>query len=851
MILLILPAGFAGGQDILPFEPSDTLEEIRYKIDHNGYSFEVSDNWVFSMSPEEKSRFFSRRAPAFARALTAGTGIGPLESRLGTVELPASFDWRYHDGHAYIGPVRDQGGCGSCYAFGACAAAEGTYNWATGNFDTNCADFSESYIIWCLGRLPAYSSDFFGCDGASYAYMELEALTVEGVTDDSDFPYTTTDPGSCTHWGDQTTVFQDWYRVDCSDIEAIKTAIMTYGVVDAAVYAGDPFSAYDNGIYEDGNTDCDGTPCSYTTTNHAIALVGWDDSPPEGGGGVWILRNSWGTGWGESGYMRIRYTSAAVACAVCYLVYEPPTSPTPTPVGYHTPTPTPSTTPTPEGFHTPTPSPTPSTTPSPAPYSIPFPEDFEGAWSGGAPEGWMKEYIMGTNDWTQAAGGYIGHPASAHGGSYNARFFYNDYDDIVTRLISPRLEFGPHIYNPRLSFWLAMEEWLGDQDELSVYYRTSAGGEWNLLTHYDSSLPAWTEQAIDLPEPGDDYYICFQGTANYGYGVCLDNLLITGNATSPTPTPVAPPTASPTPTPVAPPPAPLTPTPVPPTPTPVPPTPTPRPETPTPVPPTPTPTATIIPTPSVTPTSEERTPWIYDYNGDGTSDIGIFRPGSGLWAIRGVTRVYFGGLTDETVPGDYDGDRTTDIGIFRPASGLWAIRAVTRSYFGRASDVVVPGDYDGDGTDDIGIFRPASSLWALRGVTRIYFGGTTDEPAPGYYNGTGAKDIGIFRPTSGLWAIRIVTRVYFGGIDTETVPGDYNGDGSWSIGIFRPASGLWAIRGVSRVYFGSDYDITVPGDYAGTGTDAVGIFRSDSGLWAIRGVTRAYFGSAGDVPVTR
>ncbi len=337
--ILLLPARFAAGQDPLPFEPDDTLEEIRYKIDYNGYSFEVADNWVFSMSPEEKSRFFSRRAPVFPRAMADGAGIGPLGSRLESVDLPEKFDWRDYNGHAYIGDIRDQGSCGSCYAFGACAAAEGTYNWATGKFDTNCADFSESYIIWCLGRLPAYSSDFFGCDGASYAYMELEALTKEGVGNESDFPYTISDPGSCTHWGNQTTAFQEWHRIPCGDIDAIKTAIMTYGVVDAAVLAEDVFSAYDSGIYEDSNTSCNGTPCSYTTTNHAIALVGWDDSPPEGGGGCWILRNSWGDSWGENGYMRIRYTSAAVACAVCYLVYAPPTSPTPTPVGYSTPTP--------------------------------------------------------------------------------------------------------------------------------------------------------------------------------------------------------------------------------------------------------------------------------------------------------------------------------------------------------------------------------------------------------------------------------------------------------------------------------------------------------------------------------
>ena len=75
-----------------------------------------------------------------------------------------------------------------------------------------------------------------------------------------------------------------------------------------------------------------------------------------------------------------------------------------------------------------------------------------------------------------------------------------------------------------------------------------------------------------------------------------------------------------------------------------------------------------------------------DFNGDGTNNIGIFRPSSGLWAIRDVTRVYFGSSGDNPMPGDYNGDGTADIGLFRPASGLWAIKNVTRVYFGSLND---------------------------------------------------------------------------------------------------------------------------------------------------------------------
>jgi len=240
-----------------------------------------------------------------------------------------------------------------------------------------------------------------------------------------------------------------------------------------------------------------------------------------------------------------------------------------------------------------------------------------------------------------------------------------------------------------------------------------------------------------------------------------------------------------------------------------------------------------------------------DYNGDGTSDIAIFRPTSGLWAIRGISRIYFGGSTDRAVPGDYNGDGTTDPGIFRPSNGVWAISGVTRIYYGSTSDQPVPSDYNGDGTCDIGIFRSTSGLWAIRDVLRIYFGAEGDTPVPGDYNGDGTAAVGIFRPQIGLWSIKGVTRAYFGGGNDQVVAGDYDGNDARAIGIFRPGSGLWAIRGVTRDYFGSCEDQAVPADFNGDGADDMGIFRPGTGLWGVKGGTRAYFGSLNDIAVTR
>ncbi|MDP8236601.1 MAG: hypothetical protein P9M08_09470 [Candidatus Erginobacter occultus] len=238
-----------------------------------------------------------------------------------------------------------------------------------------------------------------------------------------------------------------------------------------------------------------------------------------------------------------------------------------------------------------------------------------------------------------------------------------------------------------------------------------------------------------------------------------------------------------------------------------------------------------------------------DYDGDGTAEIAVFRPASGLWAMRGLSRFYFGRAGDLPVSGDYRGDGTAGAALYRSSTGLWAIRNLTRIYTGFTASVPVPGDYAGDGTCDIGIYF--RGLWSIPGLTRFWFGSAPYIPVPGDYTGDGRTDIAVFRGERNLWAVRGITRIYFGAASDRPVPGDYLGDGLWVPAIFRPATGLWAVRGWTRVYYGRGGDFPVPADFSGAGYDDPAVFRPATGLWAVRGLTRAYFGASGDLPATR
>ncbi|MBN2006371.1 MAG: protease inhibitor I42 family protein [Anaerolineae bacterium] len=224
--------------------------------------------------------------------------------------VPSSYDWCSNNGCT---PVKNQGNCGSCWAFGTVGVLESQIRIDDGL----TKDLSEQYLVSC-------NTDGYGCDGGWWAHdYHLSKIPsgepAAGAVYEIDFPYTATD-SSCNPPHTHHEKITNWeYVGSSSGVPAtadIKQAIYDYGPVAAAVCVGDAFQDYDGGIFS--TNEC-------STVNHAILLVGWNDT-----GGYWILRNSWGPNWGESGYMRIAYGTSRVGYAATYVEYEP-SGPTPTP----------------------------------------------------------------------------------------------------------------------------------------------------------------------------------------------------------------------------------------------------------------------------------------------------------------------------------------------------------------------------------------------------------------------------------------------------------------------------------------------------------------------------------------
>lgn len=268
---------------------------------------------------------------------------------------------------------------------------------------------------------------------------------------------------------------------------------------------------------------------------------------------------------------------------------------------------------------------------------------------------------------------------------------------------------------------------------------------------------------------------------------------------------------------------------------------------------------------------------VADFDGDGKTDLSVFRPGAGQWFIYGSLgpsyKTYqYATAEDIPVPGDYDGDGKTDLVVFRPSNSTWYVLAkgaFTFRQYGEPGDVPAQADYDGDGRTDIAVFRPSTGMWYLafsdsrRSIGQVQFGQNGDRPAAADYDGDGKADIAVWRPSDGNWYVLGSSGGYsvttLGTATDIPAQADYDGDGKADPAVFSPAAGTWQIRrsteGAYTQQFGQDGDIPVTGDYDGDGRYDIAVFRPSNGTWYLSESVGGYyvqaFGAADDKPLPR
>jgi C1A family cysteine protease len=319
-------------------EPDEEVENIRQMIKAKNARWHADKTSLSGLSLKERKRRLGAEEFEDVMAATFGSDTSaPIPAVMG---LSGTLDWRNVEGTAYVSPVKSQGSCGSCWAFATAAGLESQAMISTGGLPI---DLSEQTLVSCSGAGSCSS----GSITTASSFLRDVGIPVESC-----FKYTGTNnvcTNACLNWQDAAYRITGWHRASTTTVtvDDMKNALYSYGPFIAGMHVYNDFYSYRSGIYSYASGSYVGA--------HAVLVVGFDDVQR-----AFIVKNSWGSGWGEAGYFLISYdevggTSRFGFSSIVHdgFAEEPPPEPIPAP--------------------TPEPAPEPQPEPEPEPEPIPEP----------------------------------------------------------------------------------------------------------------------------------------------------------------------------------------------------------------------------------------------------------------------------------------------------------------------------------------------------------------------------------------------------------------------------------------------------------------------------------------------